>query len=379
MDPSDTGMTRTIHVTPFLDHLKTDSVYFEHFFSNGVQTTRGIFATFCSAFPRQGTAVIKTRQTHDYLCLPSLLQKAGYQTEMAVGLSSDLPGVQPFVQRNGVSRFYSEHEFPQDAHRLGIGLTDGALFDFLQARIERLQGEKAPFFLATMTSGTHHPFTVPLQHPDVRFLKNEPDQYWAALRYFDLEFERFFTTLQKRDLLKNTLVLVLGDHGRHEPIGRTDIERQAGHFLAPLFVWLDPSLRSQDTYRPRTVDQIVSQVDVAPTLLAMNGLNPRLSPFMGQDVSCLLVRECLPKNRAYLTSVYDDLIGLADQSGLWLFSFQRQSMTRAELSLDHPTHVSLAEAEAALHYHEMVALYLTTNVLIEQNRMWSWTKLVNKL
>jgi hypothetical protein len=377
--PNLPDVSTTVRLTPFLDRFKKDSVYFEHFFSNGVQTTRGLYATLCSAFPRQGTAVIKTRNGQDYLCLPSLLRRAGYQTEMVVSLDSDLPGLRPFLERNGVDHFYGEQDFPSNAERLGVGLTDGALFDFLRTRIESLQGNPVPFFLATMTSGTHHPFTVPLQHSEVRAIREEPDPYLAALRYFDLEFERFFAGLEQKGLLHNTMVLVLGDHGRHEPIGGTDIERQAGHFLAPLFIWLDPSLRRVDTYRPHTVDQIASQVDVAPTILAMNGLTPRLAPFMGRDLSCLLITQCLHDNRAYLSSVYDDLIGLADPSGLWLFSFRGQMMTRADLGLNHPTQVSFDEGEAALHYHEMVALYLATNLLIEQNRIWSWTKLGGKL
>jgi hypothetical protein len=368
-----------IRLTPFLDSLKKDSLYFEHFFSNGVQTTRGLLATLCSAFPRQGTAVIKTRYANEYLCVPSILRRAGFRTEMVVSLDSDLPGLRPFLERNGLERFYSEQDFPATAERLGIGLTDGALFDFLSTRIEALQAGKEPFFLATMTSGTHHPFTVPQNHPDIRALQQEPDEYPAALRYFDLEFERFFSGLQKRGLLKDTMVLVLGDHGRHEPIGRTDVERQAGHFLAPLFMWFDPSLRSADTYRPRTVDRIVSQVDVAPTILAMNGLMPRLTPFMGRDFSCLLIGECLREHRAYLSSVYDDLVGLADPSGLWLYSFRRHSMTHVDLTLNHSNQPSLNEPDAALRYRQMIALYLTTNRLIEQNRIWSGDQPGHKL
>lgn len=42
--------------TPFLDRLRNDSVYFENFFSNGSQTFHGLFWSFCSAMPRQGTA-----------------------------------------------------------------------------------------------------------------------------------------------------------------------------------------------------------------------------------------------------------------------------------------------------------------------------------
>ncbi len=369
-----------IRITPFLDRLKEDSLYFSHFFSNGVQTTRGLFSTLCSAFPRQGTAVIKTRYTHDYLCLPSLLRKAGYRTEMVVSLDNDLPGLEQFLERNGIDRYYGEHDFPSNAERLGVGLTDGALLDFVEARLDALQASAAPFFLTTLTAGTHHPFSVPADHPDVKVLQRESDQYMAALRYFDLTFERFFSRLQAKGLLRNTMVIILGDHGRHEPIGKSDIERQAGHFLAPLYVWLDDSLRKEGNYRPRVVTQVASQVDIAPTILSINGLFPRVAPFVGRNFTCLLKNDCVNDNRAYLSSVYDDLIGLADQSGLWLYSFRRNSLTAVDLDLrNQASYLAGDEPSAAKHVRTMTAWYLAFNTLLEENKVWSWSDLGEKL
>lgn len=94
--------------TPFLDRLKDDSVYFQHFFSNGVQTSRGLFATLCSSFPRLGAAAMKTRYAHDYLCLPSLLQRQGYHTEMVIGQHRDLNRLQTFAARNGLHQLLHE-------------------------------------------------------------------------------------------------------------------------------------------------------------------------------------------------------------------------------------------------------------------------------
>src|SRR5439155_26563239 len=79
-----------IRLTPFLDRLKDDSVYFENFFTNAVQTAHGLFASFCSYYPSQGPSAMKTHYTHDYLCLPTLLSRAGYRTEMVIGQHRDL-------------------------------------------------------------------------------------------------------------------------------------------------------------------------------------------------------------------------------------------------------------------------------------------------
>ena len=375
-----TPSSQPIRLTPFLDRLKDESLYFANFFSNGVATTRGLFSTFCSYYPRQGTAAIKTRYEQDYLCLPSLLRKGGFRTEMVISLDSDIPGIQPFMARNGLDRLYGESDFPADAERLGVGLTDGALFDFMRTRIAALQARGGPFFLAALTASMHHPFTIPLRHPEVQALQHHRDRYVAALRYFDLEFETFFTSLQRDGLLRNSLVIVLGDHGRHEPVGTTDIERQGGRFLVPLFIWADESLRTPDTYRPRHIERIASQVDLGPTILALNGMMPRISPFVGRDLSCLFVRDCLSDNTAYLSSVYDDLIGLADQDGLWLYSFRRELFHQIDLKLKGQARpLTVTATDVAPRYRRLLALYLTTNVLLEKKQIWSWKDLEEEL
>ncbi len=363
-------------VTPFLDRLRDQSVYFEHFFSNGTQTSRGMFASLCSYFPRQGTAAMKTRYAQDYLCLPSLLRKHGYRTEMVVGQHRDLNRLHLFLSRNGLHQLLDENDFPAGAERLGLGMTDGALFDMLKVRIETLQQTKRPFFLTTLTLSTHHPFTVPLVSPEVRALQAEPDGYVAALRYVDMEFERFFSDLQRRGLLKDTVMFVLGDHGRHEPIGRNEQEKQIGHFLSPLLIWVDGSLRNESNFKPRPVGTIASQVDLAPTILAMNGLMPRVSPFLGRDLSCTLSVECQGDNLAFFSSAYDDLIGIADREGILSYSLRTEKLGQAGLNLDGPpVRRQPTEPEVAMRYRRLMGLYVSANSLIEQGRVWSWKEL----
>lgn len=363
-------------VTPFLDRLRDESVYFEHFFSNGTQTSRGMFASLCSYYPRQGTAAMKTRYAQDYLCLPSLLRKHGYRTEMVVGQHRDLNRLHLFLSRNGLHQLLDENDFPAGAERLGLGMTDGALFDMLRGRIETLQQAHQPFFLTTLTLSTHHPFTVPTASPEVRALQTEPDGYVAALRYVDMEFERFFLDLRRRGLLKDTVMLILGDHGRHEPIGRTEQEKQIGHFLSPLLIWADGSLRNESNFKPRSVGTIASQVDLAPTILAMNGLLPRVSPFLGRDLSCTLSVECQDDNMAFFSSAYDDLIGIVDREGILSYSLRTETLGQAGLNLEGPSWRRLpTDPEVAVRYRRLLGLYVSANSLIEQGRVWSWKEL----
>jgi hypothetical protein len=367
--------------TPFLDRLKEDSVYFQNFFSNGVQTSRGLFATLCSTYPRHGASAMKTRYAHDYLCLPSLLQRQGYSTEMVIGQHRDLNRLQTFLSRNGLQQLFDEGDFPPHAERAGLGIVDGVLFDLCYERIRQRQMEGKPFFLATLTLTTHHPFAAPLRHADVRSLQQTvPDQYVAALRYTDLELERVFTRLHREGLLRNTVVLIVGDHGRHEAVGKTDLERKAGHFASPLFIWMDESLRTPATYRPRMVSTIASHVDVAPTILALNGAMPAMAPFAGHDLTCLLVRDCLPDQVAYLTSVYDNLIGLASREGLLLYSFQTEAFQEAGLTFEPISDGRPGEGRLTLsRRRDLMALYDLSNAALDSNRLWSWREFGSRL
>ena len=363
-----------VRVTPFLDRLMEDSVTFDQFFSNGAQTYHGLFAALCSTLPRHGIAAIKARYANDYLCLPSLLQRAGYRTEMVIGQNRDRNHSRfgLFMARNGLDELIDETAFPASAPRLGLGLTDGALVDRLLTQVRALRAANRPYFLAALTMATHHPFAVPDAHPDVRALRAQPDRYLPALRYSDLELERLFTTLQREGLLRDTVVFVLGDHGRHEGAGGALAQRAAGHFMSPLALWVDASLRSPG-YRPRAVPGLASQVDLTPTILGLAGLVPRLSPFVGRDLSCALATDCLPDRVVYVSDVYDNLVGVADRQGFWFYAFDSHTVEHTDLELRAASpRRPAADPAVAERVDHILALYVSSTSVIERNRLWSW-------
>ena len=369
-------------VTPFLDSLFADSVTFAQFHANGAQTFHGLFASLCSSLPRQGVAATKARYANDYLCLPTLLTRGGYRTRMVLGLNRDQSHSRLglFMARNGLEALIDESGFPPTAPRAGLGIADGALFDRVRAEIDALRAGGRPYFLTTLTTATHHPFGMPSTHPDVVALRAEPDRYVPALRYVDLELERFFRGLERDGALRDTVVLVLGDHGRHERVARDDVENAAGHFTVPLAIWLDPSLRTTAVYRPRIAAGIVSQLDITPTILALAGLIPRVSSFGGRDVSCALASDCLPARAAYLSEVYEPGAGLADRDGFWFYAFARRTLDHVDLSLTGPSQRLTAEDPAAgPRIERILALYVTANELIEQNTLWSWREFGDRL
>lgn len=363
-----------VRVTPFLDRLMEESVTFEQFVSNGAQTYHGLHAALCSSLPRHGTAAIKARYAHDFLCLPSLLRSAGYRTEMVIGQNRDRSHSRLglFMARNGLDELIDETAFPASAPRMGLGLTDGALVDRLLMRVRALRAANRPYFLAALTMGTHHPFAVPNDHQDVRALRALPDRYLPALRYTDLELERLFTTLTHEGLLRDTVVLVLGDHGRPHGFDGPAAQRAAGRFLSPLALWLDTSLRPPG-FQARAVTGLASQLDVAPTILGLAGLAPRLSPFVGRDLSCALVSNCLSDRSIYVSDLHENFVGVVDREGFWFYGLDSPMVEHTDLGLRAASTLQpAADLAVARRVEQIFALYVSSTTAIESNRVWSW-------
>jgi len=108
-------------------------------------------------------------------------------------------------------------------------------------------------------------------------------------------------------------------------------------------------------------------------------VTPRLSPSMGRDLSCLLRSDCLEDNVAFLSSVYDDLIGLADRDGLLLYSLRSRTLRRADLDLKEvAVPIGSANPSVADRYRKMLALYVAANTILNQNKIWSWKEFGSK-
>lgn len=382
IDRNSSTASRRIQLTPFLDRFRQRSIFFENFYTNGDQTARGLFATLCSYHSKLGWTTMRTHYTHDFLCLPSLLERAGYRNEMVLGQNRDrsYDHLGLFLARNGLHELLDSSDFPPEAIRLGLGMTDGALFDFLRSRIEHLRRSDQPYFLTTLTVSTHPPYTVPVDHPDLQALQIHNDRYTAALRYLDLQFERFFTGLEQDGLLENTMVFVLGDHGRHEGFGIPDGEAKRSRFTSPLYIWIDPSLRTENNYKPRVISSVASQVDITPTILTLAGLMPRIAPFVGRDLSCALTTNCLADNIAFVASAHDDLIGIIDQDEALLYWLERDALYIDDIVLtDQDITNPNLNPQQKEKYERMLGMYASSHRLLEQNRIWSWKKFGGEL
>lgn len=107
---------------------------------------------------------------------------------------------------------------------------------------------------------------VPAFWPDNEVIRNDMLDYAFEAEHFDRHLGRMLESLEKRGLLENTLVIVTSDHGMPFPRSKGNASVMANHvpFAA---MW------KQGIQKPgRKIDDFISFVDLAPTLVEVAGL-----------------------------------------------------------------------------------------------------------
>jgi arylsulfatase A-like enzyme len=108
---------------------------------------------------------------------------------------------------------------------------------------------------------------VPAYWPDTDDVRHDMLDYAFEVEHFDQHVGRMLEELEKRGLLDNTLVIVTSDHGPPFPRGKGNAYEFANH--VPLAMMWKNGIRKPG----RVIEDFVSFVDVAPTLLDVAGVS----------------------------------------------------------------------------------------------------------
>lgn len=280
-------------VTPFLDALKERGVFVDNFYSASVETSKGQFATLCSVYPSYRTNVFSSYADNKFRCLSHILKENGYTNVfMKAYHNLKFENTEYFVMANGFDyahgmskQFVSDEEMLKN--KIGWGIRDDLFYQKTFNYLDELQQAGDPlqrFFVTTMSVTNHMMFdSIPKAqryiYPDA---KSHHENYTNSMHLTDKYLEEFFVQLNKRDYLKNSIVVVLGDNGF--PMGQ---HRKNYHntktaynemFKMPLLVLWNDALLPQ-----KLTDNAYSQLDVAPTLLDLLKIKTT-NHFLGQSI-----------------------------------------------------------------------------------------------
>lgn len=261
---SDT-LTRQPGVTPNLNRLKREGVWFSHFYANGFRTDRGLVSILLG-YPAPGAVSLMKypRKTAGIRSLANCLASSGYATPFNYyyGGDADFTNMRSFLVSQGFGNIVEDRDFPVADRLSKWGVPDHLLFRRAWADIAAARPAK-PTFTVIQTSSSHEPFDVPFHR-----LK---DKALNAFAYTDSCVGVFVSRLKATPRWRRSLVIIVPDHLGAWP-------READNFASWRFhipmIWTGGAVR-----RPMVVGAYGSQQDLAATLCGELGVPSGGMPF----------------------------------------------------------------------------------------------------
>ncbi len=136
---------------------------------------------------------------------------------------------------------------------------------------------------------------VPAYWPDNATVRNDMLDYGFEVEYFDKHLVRMLESLEAKGQLENTLVIVMADNGMPFPRSKGQNYEIANHL--PLAIRWPKGI----PFPGRVVDDYVSVIDLAPTLLEVAGV-----PWATSGMAPATGRSFLPLLRSEKSGIIDD-------------------------------------------------------------------------
>ncbi len=258
-------------LTPNFDAFAQQGLWFRHAYASGTRTVRGLEA-FASSIPPIPTVSILRRPGFENVAnWGAVMRSLGYRTSFLYGGYGYFDNMNAFFGDNG---FDVEDRRAIDKVRFENiwGVADEDLFDHALDYYDRLHAGGEPFFSIIMTTSNHKPFTF-RAGLEAEGIPPEGGGRAAGVRYADYALGKFLRDARGHAWFDDTIFVVAADHGARV-YGAEDIPLRT--YEIPLMMWAPKHIV------PQRNDALMTQIDIAPTVLGLLGL-PYEAPFFGQD------------------------------------------------------------------------------------------------
>ena len=244
-------------VSPYLERLSKEGVWFTHCYANSFRTDRGTVCALSGyqSFPTLSVMKMPVKSR----TLPSIAGKLaglGYQTDFLYGGDINFTNMKSYLLQSGYQRLTADTDFPITRRQNPWGVNDDITFDHLYNVLkERPAGR---WHTAFLTLSSHEPFEVPYHRLE--------EKRENAFAYTDECLGHFVDRLKRLPLWKDLLLICLPDHGFFYPDTQGSTHDMRTHRIPML--WLGGAVR-----QPMVIDRLMNQTDLAATLLAQLGID----------------------------------------------------------------------------------------------------------
>ncbi|MGM9520259.1 MAG: LTA synthase family protein [Phascolarctobacterium sp.] len=268
--------------TPYMNQLVIRYPHLNKYYSSAVPTTQGLNATFRSHLimdkdvPGKGTpSLFRVAQAAGYRGIFMNASSQYYANELKE--YPDQFGMQEYLAKEQLEKFgYTGAS--------GWGYHNDVMYEHTLRILEENRDKKLLLVTKTLDMHQPYPYTGYRWEEMPEGVRDNPNVTVRGVYWVDKTLEHFFTEAEKRGLMdERTLFLITSDHNPHSGGEYTKLVEKANDKLsiAPIpLIFISKNLLPLDELR---TNEYASQIDLAPTLLYLMGLDIP-AKFMGRNL-----------------------------------------------------------------------------------------------
>ncbi|HUH42376.1 MAG TPA: LTA synthase family protein [Sulfurimonas sp.] len=258
-------------LTPNLDSIIKESMFFNNFYATGTRTIRGMESITLSVPPMPGRSIVKRPDNHNMYSSGFIFRDKGYETKFIYGGYGYFDNMNEFFSNNGFdivdrSNFSKE----EDTFHTVWGVCDEDLLNKTLKEADASYRAHKPFMSFVMTTTNHRPYDYPNGRVDVPSHTGRD----GAVKYTDYAIGDFLSKAKNKPWFKNTIFVIVADHCA---VSAGKVELPLDKYHIPMIVY------APEIIKPQVIDKLSSQIDVMPTLFSMLNWSYK-SKFYGRDI-----------------------------------------------------------------------------------------------
>lgn len=357
--------------TPFLAELAKESLVVDDMYAVIPRTSAAWVAILAGRYPG-------TRETvKDYASrtpvapldtsLPAILRGRGYASAFITPTSITYENDSEVIGALAFQKVVTAEDIPAPASGsvTPFGWEDRSALQPIGSWLDERTQHGGPFLLAVMTNVGHYPYGLPPDYPTRHYPSRTPehDSYLNCVHYIDEYLRELVGLLRDRNVLENTVLIVLGDHGE-------EFQEHGG--IVHGFALYDEVLHVPMLIRFPQADAqrghirgLRQQIDILPTIAESLGLKLQGQPMAGRSLLSSPGHEAL----FFGTHLERSFLAMREGSYKYLYDLSRDSTKVFDLKRDPGEHsdvharlsigtISQAETDLLAWHQRVTQTYL---------------------
>lgn len=258
-------------LTPNLDALTKEGLFFSQTYATGTRTVRGLEAVTLSVPPTPGQSIVRRPNNDNLFSLGFVFKDRGYDTRFIYGGYGYFDNMNNFFAGNGfdiIDRTAMQKDEIQFANVWGV--CDEDMFARAIKEADASYAARKPFMHLIMTTSNHRPYTYPEGKIDLPSHSGR----LGGVKYADFSVGKLLEQAKTKPWFNDTIFIFVADHTAGAG-GKAELDPHKYHI--PMIFY------APELIKPQRYEKIASQIDLAPVLLGLMNFS-YYTKFYGEDL-----------------------------------------------------------------------------------------------